>query len=58
MQKETANFERMNKTTVHELEVLNATCGYVAIISNGNLLGIVEESHAEAFEAERVKNGL
>lgn len=53
-----ANFERMNKTTIKEIDVLNATCGFVAIISNGNLLGIVEEDNAEEFEKERTEHGL
>ncbi len=50
--------DRMNKTTIAEIDVLNATCGYVAIISNGKLLGLVEEDKAEAFEAERTANEL
>lgn len=53
----TADFSRMNKTTIKELEVLNATCGFVAIISNGNLVAVVEESRAEQAEKERTANG-
>ena len=39
------------------MEVLNATCVFVAIISNGNLVAIVEENKAEQAERERVQNG-
>ena len=53
----TADFTRMKKTTIKELEVLNASCGFVAIISNGNLVAIVEENKAEQAEQERVQNG-
>jgi hypothetical protein len=53
-----ANFERMNKTTIEEIDNYNASCGLVAIISNGNLLAILDEGLVEAFDKERTEHGL
>ena len=51
------DFQSMNKTTIHELNVLNASCGFVAIISNGNLIAVVEEEKASEAEETRRAHG-
>lgn len=47
----------MNRLTVYEMNVLNASCGYVAVISNGQLCAVVPEEKAAAAEKERTTRG-
>jgi len=47
----------MNSLSLYEMNVLNVSCGYVAIISNGQLCAVVPEEKAAAAEKERTNRG-
>lgn len=52
-----ADRQAMNNITVGDMNTLNVSCDFVAIIGNGTLCAVVPEEEAEKTETERCDRG-